>query len=192
MKGIFKAALESLAKDAKIESLAQRIAESYITFRLEYAISLFLGKYDLETGQLDYYTSGFLQPLLVNSEGRRFLRTPMNSPILADSADLHGSAESIATERIQLNVGDNLFIYTDGAVEIIDHQSQSIISERKFSKVMSVFGLSSNWKTEVLDHLKSLQGQEKFKDDITVMKLHRVQVDANPVRKLDSSLSHSL
>ena len=87
-------------------------------------VTMFLGVVDLKTGHLQFCNAGHNPPVLVATDGCRFLEMIPNAPIgLWPGLDYDG-------EEIDSIMGQPLFIYTDGLNEAENRQQEQFTDER--------------------------------------------------------------
>ena len=74
-------------------------------------ITLFVGKLDLDTGELVFCNAGHNQPILIHNHACNYMEPKVNIPAgVFDGFEFQG-------ESMKLHPGDSLFMYTDGVTE---------------------------------------------------------------------------
>lgn len=87
-------------------------------------VTLFCGVLDTQTGEVSYCNAGHNPPWLLGRTGPQVL-DPQRSPALGMSP-----SAKYAAERLQLEPGDLLFLYTDGVTEAQDANRQLFGDQR--------------------------------------------------------------
>ena len=125
---------------------------------------------DLTTGVLQYATAGHPAQIHVRRDGRmQRLRTP--NRLLGMDADIFDDHHP--SDRVQLDPGDSVVLFTDGLFEIQDPKTGEILGEQGLhERIQNVQGLSPALMTgEILQDLADFQGQSTFNDDVSLMVL---------------------
>ncbi len=92
-------------------------------------VTAFMAVIDLTTGQTDYLNAGHNPPLLGNSAGFAFLPTIKNIVL-----GINPNA-AFREQELQLQAGDQLFLYTDGVTEAENDKNQ-FYGEQRLLKIM--------------------------------------------------------
>lgn len=88
-------------------------------------VTLFLGIFDIETGELQYSNAGH-NPPLVSKDGQPFeYISPKKSFVLAGMENFKFQLESI-----QLSKGDAIFLYTDGVTEAMNIRGEQFTDKK--------------------------------------------------------------
>ncbi len=169
LKAAFRNIIADLGSEIDIAEVTQKICEEYVSYKLNYAISLFTASYNLKDGHLQFVTSNFPNPLLVSENGVEILFSERNPVIDAAHFD--------PAERFQKSVAvlphrSRLFAFTDGAYEFRKSKTGREFGFRKFSKLLSD-NQAENWTTSVSHELERANGSAVFEDDMTILCLHR-------------------
>ena len=131
-------------------------------------VSLFWGRYDLASGQLDYVNSGHLPPLLVRSGngGESAVETLREGgPVLG----LLSGAEYQAGQAI-LSAGDLLLLYSDGVTEAATPAGEEFGEERLRRSLSAVHGQPAAAVIEqLLAELRRFTRRDDFADDLTLV-----------------------
>ena len=133
-----------------------------------YFATLFFGMLDPATGSVVYINCGHNPPVLRRSDGEQIVLRP-TGPALGM---MPGSQFRLG--RVQLGMGDLLYLYTDGVTEAKDEQGE-FFSEPRLRDIVAdrgggdARGLLEHFDTELTAHIG---GAEQF-DDITMMALYR-------------------
>ena len=125
---------------------------------------------DLETGKLRYATAGHPAQILVRRDGRvQKLRTP--NRLLGMDLDIFDDHHP--SDRVQLDPGDSVVLFTDGLFEIQDEKTGEILGEQGlYDRIEDVQGLSPALMAgEILQDLADFQGRSTFGDDVSLMVL---------------------
>ena len=133
----------------------------------EMFVTAWMGKLDLETGNLEYVNAGHNPPLLRHAGGEfEYLRTRPNF-ILAGM-----EMTRYKKHQLTLEPGDTLFLYTDGVTEAADLQ-QALYGEARLREVLSqgetdVTTLCHRVQADV----KAFTGGAEQSDDMTMLCVH--------------------
>jgi len=123
---------------------------------------------DLETGKLRYATAGHPAQILIRRDGRmQQLRTP--NRLLGMDLDIFDAHHP--SDRVQLDPGDSVVLFTDGLFEIQDGQNGEILGEQGLhDRIEEVQGLTPALMAgEILQDLADFQGRSTFEDDVSLM-----------------------
>lgn len=123
---------------------------------------------DLETGKLRYSTAGHPAQILIRRDGRvQHLRTP--NRLLGMDADIFDRHHP--SDRVQLDPGDSVVLFTDGLFEIQDSRTGQILGEQGLhDRIASLQGLTPALMAgEILQDLADFQGRSTFNDDVSLM-----------------------
>lgn len=130
--------------------------ERYLTF--------FIGAVDLKTGELAYVNAGHPEALLLRRENRETVRLESNSrPV----GFLFGTKPEVG--RVRLAPGDLLFVYTDGASDLLEVAGGAGVE--RLAELVE--GLRDEPAQGVVDavtrHLREQAGDSGFPDDTTLL-----------------------
>ena len=128
-------------------------------------ITLFIGRYDENTRQLEYINAGHNPPILISGENVKFLR---------DGTTIIGAFDElpfILTGKETLQSGNLIFNYTDGLVESDDEDvyitDDELITHLLKHKNLPVDDLNK----KILQNIKTLHSAEMSSDDITILSI---------------------
>lgn len=131
-------------------------------------VTTFVGILDTETGEVAYANGGHNPPLLVGREG-----TVTWLP--SSGALMIGAMEGVVyrCERLRLEPGDRLFLYTDGVTEAMNSRDELFSSERLEQELARAGGkgLRESVAT-VMEAVRRFSGEAPQSDDITMMMVH--------------------
>lgn len=155
-----------LAIDGALSQLREAEAlghERYLTF--------FIGAIDLVTGELSYVNAGHPEAILLSPSAGGKVESRRLESNSRPAGFLFGSPPKVG--RVQLRSGDLLFVYTDGASEMLELTAETPSGTDQLEREVE------RWierpPQEVLDHvvgfLRKRAGDEKFPDDTTLMAL---------------------
>ncbi len=130
-------------------------------------VTVWLGILDLNTGELVMSNAGHENPAIKRNEGGFESYVSEHCPPL-------GACEGLVfeNEKIKLNKGDVLFVYTDGVTEAKDSKAERFGEDRLMKVLDSTCSQSADCKdlvSGVAVSLKSFTGDEEQFDDITMM-----------------------
>lgn len=128
-------------------------------------ITAWIGKLDLRTGKLEFVNAGHNPPLLCRRGGEvEYLRTKPNF-ILAGM-----EMTRYQTREIQLNHGDELFLYTDGVTEAANEKNE-LYGEERLKNCLAA--AADRHPREICETIKndvtSYAGMTPQSDDITML-----------------------
>lgn len=130
-------------------------------------VTLFCGLLNFKTGELLFSNAGHNPPLVIRSAQKpEWLKVP-------EGFVLGGMEDAVYTiERIFLDLGDTILLYTDGVTEAMDREKAFYSEKRLMSAVergksRSVEGLIQ----EVLRSVKAFTKGESLSDDVTLLAL---------------------
>ncbi|MRR54732.1 MAG: HAMP domain-containing protein [Deltaproteobacteria bacterium] len=128
-------------------------------------VTTFCGVLDTETGELVYANGGHNLPLQVKS-GNRVSWLPKSGGLMV------GAMEGISyrRERLLLEPGDRLFLYTDGVTEAMNVEEE-IFSDQRLERCLSaVQGSGIRESVDgIMAYIRSFSGAAPQSDDITLM-----------------------
>lgn len=127
-------------------------------------ITFFYAVYDPSTCRLSYSNAGHNRPMVLSREGgiRELDRGGLPLGV--------SPAASFEVETIQLHPGDALFLYTDGVTEAENEQGQEFGTDRLRTFLRRNGQASPERLTKlVLDEVKSFAGDNRFRDDLTML-----------------------
>ena len=158
MRSMFRSEARRVNKAAKIvETMNKNLGEEQTT---GYFITMFVGVLDLMTGHLDYCNAGHEAPLLAGQP----LPIKPNLPVGSLSDWNYEGQEA------QLNVGDMLFLYTDGLSEAKNTQKQIMGRSRVLELAQAHFGDTCKQLVELMEtEVRHYAAGAEQSDDITLM-----------------------
>ena len=130
-------------------------------------ITAWMGILNLKTGMLDYVNAGHNPPLLRRKDGRfEYLKSPAGF-VLAGWEGFQ-----YRRQQMQLNPGDELFLYTDGITEATDLQEQLYGEERLAVALNGGIGCDSETLCKkIKQDVEAFVGAAPQFDDITMLSL---------------------
>ena len=141
-------------------------------------VTAFLGVLDLTTFKLDYINAGHERPFYKHNGDTKQLMINSNF-VLGLEEDFR-----FEQEEVQLEKDDELFLFTDGLNEAINHKQE----EYGYSRIQNMLCKDGNIKEKINDTIKDLEsfrGEEEQFDDITIFSIkirpevHVIEID-NP------------
>ncbi|BBA33300.1 PAS domain S-box [Methylocaldum marinum] len=141
---------------------------------------------DSRTGHLRFANAGHVLPYLKRRGDRHWTMIEGGGPPLGKSRD----SDYLSVEReLQLDIGDRIFLYTDGVVE-----QESLRGEPfGYDRLEAVLNENAEAEPRVLEEkviaaLKAHSGRAHFEDDVTVAVLeHTDRVEVRTARDEDSA-----
>ena len=134
-------------------------------------VTVFLGMLDLKTGKFVYVNGGHNPPIIYHKAENRceYLSVKKNF-VLGGMEDMH-----YVQQKIQLDHGDLIFMYTDGVNEAMNAEKEEYTSERLLNFMnktdcnVNLEELLKAVKNDVKDHVKDAEQS----DDMTMIALRR-------------------
>lgn len=132
-------------------------------------ITLFFGDYDPATGELRFVNAGHNPPLLRRLDQR--LETLDSTGLLLGAFPLAPQE----VDRVTLNPGDRLLVYTDGITEAGMNQDREFGDEglREFCRVHAELA-GRAFVDQLVQSVQEFTGPDPPSDDITVLELVRI------------------
>lgn len=158
------------AKRAKPVTILEQVNSAALEiFQHTYFFMTFaVFRLDLETGKLRYATAGHPAQVLLRTDGSvQRLRTP--NRLLGIDGDIFD--EHHPSDRVQLEPGDSVVLFTDGLFEILSGENEKVLGEQGLhDRIATLQGLSPALMAgEILQDLADFQGQSTFADDVSLM-----------------------
>jgi PAS domain S-box-containing protein len=135
--------------------------------------TLFFGILDPESGVLHYINGGHEPPVILNNKGEIISSLMPTGPAVGLFPDL-----PFSVEHIQLDHGDILVGFTDGATDARNETGQLFTEERLIKTIQSswtsIFSMIFELKVELNNHIG---GQHQY-DDITLISFRRKMAES--------------
>ena len=167
----FQASLRIIVPEAS--SPAQVMERLNVLFRhnirLTKFVTVFLARYDEQSGELSYCNSGHNPPMLARADGTTALLRPTAAAI--------GLAEQtrFANTSVRLESGDRLLLYTDGVVEARNSVAEEFGEQGLQDVLRNAAGFSSPGHVAALkDALRAYTGTTVPADDTTVIAIRMI------------------
>jgi sigma-B regulation protein RsbU (phosphoserine phosphatase) len=128
-------------------------------------VTTFCGVLDTETGELFYANGGHNPPLHLKHGG-------VASWLPGTGGLMVGAMEGVTykRERLLLEPGDGLFLYTDGVTEAMNGRDEAFSDERLARSLSALHGRGIRESVEgIMTHIRSFTGEAPQSDDITMM-----------------------
>lgn len=127
-------------------------------------LTLFIGIYNKNTGELEYINAGHISPMLVKKEKKNVVFIENRVKILGADSEVNYSSS-----RTTLEKGDELILFTDGIIEIINEKNDEKLDEKRFLKIITD-NIDKNIDGKINEIEKSISYfDEAIKDDITII-----------------------
>jgi phosphoserine phosphatase RsbU/P len=128
----------------------------------------FLGEINPETREMRYVNAGHNDPVLRRTSGY-IERLSVGGPPLG-LPQLSDSEKAYAVGQVQLNPGDLLLVFTDGAIEAVNEAGAEFGEARLAAAIQSAAPEAAAETLErVLTDVNAFAGQARQHDDITLM-----------------------
>ena len=130
----------------------------------EMFVTAWMGLLDTETGLLEYVNAGHNPPLVRHGDGRfEYLRTKPNFILAGMDMTRYKKHE------LQLEKGDEIFVYTDGVTEAADTDSKLYGEERLAAVLSPVQGTPEELCRRVRGDIEEFTRGAEQSDDITML-----------------------
>lgn len=127
-------------------------------------ITLFMGKYNIITRQLEYLNAGHNPPILINGD---------ETVLLDKGCTLLGIFEEIPKVeigKVQIQPGAAIISYTDGLTELEDEEENMFGMERLLAFAQKHHRFSAEVFIKILyDNISKFKGECLFNDDVSVL-----------------------
>ncbi|MBO7129118.1 MAG: SpoIIE family protein phosphatase [Prevotella sp.] len=132
-------------------------------------VTVFYGIYNTKTGEITYSNAGHNPPYLMKANGN-IEQLPMSNDIVAGAIDNYQYTE----EKMQLDHGDTLLLYTDGVTEATDAdyneygegRLEALLKQQTKAECQQIID-------KVKAEVKAFVGDVEQSDDITLLALRR-------------------
>jgi sigma-B regulation protein RsbU (phosphoserine phosphatase) len=132
-------------------------------------VTVFYGIYNIQTGEITYTNAGHNPPYLLKANGSLQM-LPMTKDIVAGAIDDYQYSE----DKIQMEHGDTLLLYTDGVTEATNTDFNEYGDERLKALLKKS---AQNDCQQIIDDVKAdvktFVGEAEQSDDITLLTLRR-------------------
>lgn len=130
-------------------------------------VTLFVGLFNVVTGQLHYFNGGHNPPLIAHNNTNFKPLTVSNNILLG----VHNTA-NYQMDKIQLQVGDTLLLYTDGVTEAENAQGEFFSLTQVIDVLAKISPVDTKTIVSTLDNkITQFCGSQAQSDDITVLAL---------------------
>jgi len=133
--------------------------------RTEFFISMFYLKYDYRSHELFFASAGHNPPLVWKASSKSCIRLDAEGLLLGVKKEVN-----FEEERMNLQSGDILLLYTDGITEAADHTGEFFGEHRLSTMLGESCQLSPQ---EIVDDLyrevRAFTGLQNFDDDLTIV-----------------------
>jgi len=127
-------------------------------------ITIFIGKYNTETHELEYINAGHNPPLFFNKKDNKIIYLTEGST----GVGMLDEMPFINTNKITTKQGDKLICYTDGIVEL-ENEKNIEFGTKKMEKQISNNNNINIIIDDIINELTIHKGQKDFFDDISIM-----------------------
>jgi len=158
-------ALAGVSPDLMLANVGNALVENNSSCMFASVICAIL---DVSTGEMTYANAGHNPPLIYNGKTFEYMKLEGALVIGCFKQD----AAAFKPQRLTLNKGDILFMYTDGVNEAMDLDNQEYGNERLYADLQAMAGANPK---EIYDHIRSkltvhCNGADQS-DDITMLAL---------------------
>ena len=132
-------------------------------------VTVFYGIYNIQTGEVTYANAGHNPPYLMKANGT-IEQLPLSKDIVAGAIDEY----EFSDEKLQLEHGDTLLLYTDGVTEATDKdyaeygegRLETLLKQQTKADCQQIID-------KVKEDVKAFVGDAEQSDDITLLALKR-------------------
>ena len=132
-------------------------------------VTVFYGIYNIQTGEVTYANAGHNPPYLMKANGT-IEQLPLSKDIVAGAIDEY----EFSDEKLQLEHGDTLLLYTDGVTEATDKdyneygegRLEALLKQQTKADCQQIID-------KVKEDVKAFVGDAEQSDDITLLALKR-------------------
>lgn len=132
-------------------------------------VTVFFAIYNIKTGEMEYSNGGHNSPVIIKADGSVEM-LPISTSCMLGAVD----GITYPNEKLTLNAGDTIVMYTDGVNEAMNSDFQEYGDERMMKTLSQQLGKTCQ---EVIDgqlaSLKDFVGNAEQSDDITILTLKR-------------------
>lgn len=153
-------------------------------------VTIFCALFNINTGKILYTNAGHNYPIILDKNNHvKWLKT---KPKMA-AGIMPGN--SYSSEKLTLEIGDSLILYTDGVTEAMNSQHQ-LYGEDRLEKCIKKLKLSCDCKTitsEILHCVKNFTLGAEQSDDITLLVVQKTYLNkTNQTNQLEVRISNTL
>ena len=132
-------------------------------------VTVFYGIYNIQTGEVTYANAGHNPPYLMKANGT-IEQLPLSKDIVAGAIDEY----EFSDEKLQLEHGDTLLLYTDGVTEATD-KDYAEYGEGRLEALLKQHTKADCQQIidKVKEDVKAFVGDAEQSDDITLLALKR-------------------
>ncbi len=137
-------------------------------------VTLLYAAYDPSTGELSYANGGHNSPVIVHPSGETTVLPVTGGIALGVMPEFE-----FAQNKIELEPGDTLVLYTDGVTEAMNESGEEYGMDRLREILAAAPSKDAEHITnEIFQSIREFAGEAPQSDDITCLTLHRREVDA--------------
>lgn len=136
----------------------------------ELFVTMLIGLLDVETGLLEYCNAAHNLPLIIKNNGN-----------ITELSDTHGIPLGIYANKkygqsvIQLTQNDQIFIYTDGVIDIKDENGINYsIDVLRYNLMGGWFNTPNQIVKQIIESVNSFRGNIALVDDMTILVLQYI------------------
>lgn len=162
----FKSLLKEVFQVSEVVARLNNLLEEATT--AGYFATFWFGILNVAENSLTYCNAGHNPPILLRKNG--------TVQLLETGGMLLGFLpyQSYIQDKIEINSGDYLVLYTDGVVEIKNSAEEEFGEKRLISMIKKNRGKSpSEIKNEILKAVREFSGKIEFDDDITLLIIYK-------------------
>ena len=168
IKGIFQEIMSSSPVPLELAFLIKDFCRRFVEYKLTYAVGLQTYRFNLNSKILEVCASNAPAPILTRAGGSQQILIHPGPLIFAETFNLD---YVFTMQKTQLEPGDSVYCFTDGAFELNNMGDAGDFNERKFAKLLSQ-APHQGWEDSILNGLQAAAGKSHFDDDITILRLH--------------------
>jgi serine phosphatase RsbU (regulator of sigma subunit) len=125
-------------------------------------------------GNLFFTSAGHFPPILYRKNKKIFEKIEINSlPLGFSFLNITDFADSLKEEKIEMERGDILMIYTDGLLEIENEYGENFGEERIKNIIFNSGNGVAEIKKRLIKEIEIFRGEKEIKDDISFLIISR-------------------
>jgi len=129
-------------------------------------VTVFLAMIDLETGEMEYASAGHNPPLIYKKEEDQFNYLEMNKSFVLGAF----SGYRYKTEKLKMEKGDMIFVYSDGITEAMNPEDKLYSEERLKNELNNIKHNSvTDIVTNIRESVRDYAQEAPQSDDITML-----------------------
>ncbi len=164
IKGILKVLIEDQKDSLDLKILARDLSDKFSSYQMSHSFGIIMIHIDSKLEKMHCLRSGMPSPYKLSQGQLQELKLSVN-PLL-DGQHRTG-LEELQVDEFSFVAGENLFVFSDGAIEVSGKESGQMLSRRLLEKYLKE-SVGPYWKGNYLGKLSEFHGAADFPDDLTM------------------------